>query len=501
MNTTQTRRQLLKFMAYTSAATCAFRASSATPQEAWRSSYAPFDNTKTTALDTSSLRIEGKLPAALRGTIYRNGPARFVLGESRLTHWFDGDGMIQAIRLGDGVASHTGRILQTPRRIEEDAKGRFLYHGFGTKTDNALPTRSPDSGSTGNINVLAIPQSKELFALWEGGSALSLDPQTLATKGFKTWSPETAGASFSAHPRVSPDGTIWNFGYAAGSGKLIIYHISAQGKLLRQTLLDVPQAEMVHDFAITEDYLVFLLNPLTFDSAKAKMTGVMGAYAWDEKAPLLAAVVNKSDWSMTMLELPNGGVFHLGNAFQIGKQINVSYSRSPNLLSFMNQLNHINGSAPVADSSGFNWTRVTIDLDKKIASQQSLGIFSVEFPRYDQRLTGVQSDLTVLMQRNAAMNPIVFGSDTVLVVSAKANHTVQRYNYGDDWIAEEHQYIAHPTIANESAGWVVGSAYHWPTEKTAFFVFEVNQLSKGPVAVCHLPYGLPLGLHGQFVAA
>jgi carotenoid cleavage dioxygenase-like enzyme len=68
---------------------------------------------------------------------------------------------------------------------------------------------------------------KRLYALWEAGSALDLDPDTLASRGWKAWSPETAGAPFSAHPRVDPDGTGWSFGYMPGSGKLLIYQIGA----------------------------------------------------------------------------------------------------------------------------------------------------------------------------------------------------------------------------------------------------------------------------------
>ena len=45
---------------------------------------------------------------------------------------------------------------------------------------------------------------------------VSFDPfnggNPLPTKGFKVWSPETAGAPFSAHPRRAPDGTVWSFG-------------------------------------------------------------------------------------------------------------------------------------------------------------------------------------------------------------------------------------------------------------------------------------------------
>ena len=45
-------------------------------------------------------RIEGEVPAFLRGTYYLNGPARFERGEAATGHWLDGDGMVCALRFG-----------------------------------------------------------------------------------------------------------------------------------------------------------------------------------------------------------------------------------------------------------------------------------------------------------------------------------------------------------------------------------------------------------------
>lgn len=173
-------------------------------------------------LATTDIPVRGKIPAGLRGTLYRNGAARFRLGSTRYAHWFDGDGMVQAFNFDGGKASHLGVLLRTPKLVEEEAAGRFLYAGFGTPMADNKPVDRPDRLNTANINVLAMNGGRDLYALWEGGSATQIHPKTLAVQGFKAWSPETAGASFSAHPRRAADGTLWNFGYAPHSGKLII---------------------------------------------------------------------------------------------------------------------------------------------------------------------------------------------------------------------------------------------------------------------------------------
>jgi carotenoid cleavage dioxygenase len=100
------------------------------------------------------------------------------------------------------------------------------------------------------------------MALWEGGSAYELDPQTMATRGPKVWSRDYAGVAFSAHPKVEPDGTLWNFGITSFRGLLSVYRVEAGGALAQAVTLPVKDIAMVHDFAITERHLVFLLPPL-----------------------------------------------------------------------------------------------------------------------------------------------------------------------------------------------------------------------------------------------
>ena len=502
------RRQLLQTMAASSAVSLSggVFATNSDPDGAFSRSFEPFNGPLSTVpgrgftgtLETVDVALKGKIPPGLRGTLYRNGPARFKLGSTRYDHWFDGDGMVQSFHFAGGKVSHRGVLLRTPKLVEEEAAGRFLYSAFGTALPNSLPVRNPDSLNVANINLMALRGGRELYALWEGGSALQLDPQTLAVQGFKTWSPETKGASFSAHPRTSPDGTVWNFGYAAHSGKLIIYEIDASGTLKRQALIEAPQADMVHDFAITPNYLVFLLMPLVL-KPQAPQVGRLDRYEWQADAPLIAMVVSKADFSVKRFELNNGGVFHLGNAWEEKGLIRLAYAR------YTQFLPHLQGltlpTPKVAVDQLARWTQVEINLQQGSARQSDRDLLGVEFPRFDTRFTGERTDFTVLMQNAHARVRGNYGADTVLGLTGEK---VQRFTYGADWIAEEHLYVPRPgsaNTANTPSGWVIGTALHRVSGKTTLSVFEAQGLANGPVAQLALPYGLPLGLHGQFVAA
>ena len=497
-----TRRHLLQGLAVGGLAPAGFAASAGTADTAYGQSYAAFDGPLTASgagfsgtLETADIPLRGRLPEGVRGTLYRNGPARFKLGSTRYQHWFDGDGMVQAFRLGQGRPSHRGVLLRTPKLLQEEAAGRFLYPAFGTPLPGGLPVRDADAVNVANINLLPMAGGRELYALWEGGSALQLDPQTLATQGFKAWSPQTRGASFSAHPRVAPDGTVWNFGYAGHSGKLLIYEIEVGGALKRQALIEAPQADMVHDFAITASHLVFLLMPLHL-KPDAPQVGSLERYEWRAQAPLIALVVSRADFSVQRFELDNGGVFHLGNAWEEQGVIRLGYARYTDFFGHLRGLTLPAPRATLAQTA--RWTKVELNLAQGTARQTDVGLPGVEFPSFDRRFTGERTALTVLMQTSPASLDQRYGADRVLAVTGER---VQAYSYGADWIAEEHLYVPRPDGGQAQPGWVLGTALHRASGRTTLSVFEAGALADGPVAQLALPYGLPLGLHGQFVAA
>lgn len=504
MTTTISRRRALQTLAAALPALPAL-ARAATPHDALASSYAPyagpFNDRFAGEISVPPLPVEGRLPADLHGTLYRNGPARMRLGKTTYRHGFDGDGMVQAFTFAGGRIAHRGVLLRTPKLLAEEAAGRFLYPAFGTSFPDAPDVRNPDAVNVANINLLATNGGRDLYALWEAGSALQIDARTLAARGFKAWSPETAGAPFSAHPRVAPDGTVWSFGYLPGSGKLLVYEIGADGRLVRHRLIDAPQADMVHDFAITARHLVFLLMPLQLDAAAPRGQPFAERLRWDARGSLVALVVDKSDFTARRFELPNGGVFHLGNAWEERGAIRLAYARHPDLLQTLRALRLDDGD----DGNGGwprtalpAWTEVRLDLASGRATQEAV-VPGVEFPRFDARRTGERTAVTVLLQRSATMPAGITAFDTVIAV--RDGGRVDRHAYGNDWIAEEHVLVPRRGAGAEDDGWIIGTAYDWRRERTAISVFDARALHAGPLARLLLPYGLPLGLHGQFVAA
>lgn len=79
------RRAALAAMAAAAAGAAGF-GHAAEPASAWHSSYAPHNGPMKPALDSGPLRIKGRWPAALKGTLYRVGPATAIDWLAKIRH-------------------------------------------------------------------------------------------------------------------------------------------------------------------------------------------------------------------------------------------------------------------------------------------------------------------------------------------------------------------------------------------------------------------------------
>ncbi|MDP3414169.1 MAG: carotenoid oxygenase family protein, partial [Polaromonas sp.] len=288
----------------------------------------------------------------------------------------------------------------------------------------------------------------------------------------------------------------WNFGYMPGTGSLLLYEISPTGQLRRQQVIAAPQADMVHDFAITERHLAFLLMPLKF-SADSGTSDRLSHYRWEEKAPLVVLLVDKADFKVQRFELPATGVFHLANAWEQGGTVQIRFVAQPDILGAMRKM-QVDQPRQAGYAHQPRWTQITLNPATGQAQMQALDASGVEFPRIHPARNGLPTRFTTLVARSRGMDARVEGFDSVLTLHGDRQ---QRHVYGDGWIAEEHVYVPASRTAPEGQGWVLGTSYHWPSERTALSVFDAAAVNAGPVTRVTLPYGLPLGLHGQFVAA
>jgi all-trans-8'-apo-beta-carotenal 15,15'-oxygenase len=453
---------------------------------------AAFDNAPG-EFDLPTTRIEGHWPEGLRGAFFRNGPGQHERGGQRYHHWFDGDGLIQRWQIGGGRVGYKGKFVATKKRTEEIAAGQLLYPAGGGGIAGSAPMTGPDSVNVANINTIAI--GGKMWALWEGGSPTEIDPRTLETKGIVTLSEDLKGAPFSAHPRVAPDGRIWNMG--SFGEKLALYRLSATGTLEAVKLHDIPAIGLIHDFVLTQKSVVIILPSTRMDG---QGDGLFAQVKGRPDKPILVKIFDRETLALTReAELPAGYVFHFGNGWEEDDgtiRFDMAYGADcDELQSFRKPMN---GQLP-ANVSVCKQVTLPPTGAPRIADVRA----GIEFPRINASRATQRNRYIFAAAHAVPGRSVWFDAIAKLDVDTGRHSFAQ---YGPDWMVEEHVFVPRPNSTGEGAtaeddGWLVGTALNWRRQKTALSVFDARHLERGVVARAWLEVAMPLGFHGQFMAA
>ena len=125
----------------------------------------------------------------------------------------------------------------------------------------------------------------------------ALDPHTLETldSNYK-FDGKVEGQTFTAHPKNdSHTGDLLAFGYEAkglGSTDINIFQVSPQGKTLWQTWVKAPYCSEIHDYAITEKHIVFLVYPLAYLGEERMKAGGLH-WGWDSTKDTYLGVLRR----------------------------------------------------------------------------------------------------------------------------------------------------------------------------------------------------------------
>lgn len=459
----------------------------------WTVGFRSFDALR---IETQDLLMEGAWPESVKGVFYRNGPGRHEVGGQRYAHRWDGDGLVQAFDFRGPRPAHRAAYVRTNKLQAELEAGRMLFSAFGTKLAGCDPLACPlDRMNAANISVL--PLGRELLALWEPGSAYSLDPDTLQTRGLKSFGAQVDGLAFSAHPKVEPDGTIWNFGTHPLEGALHVYRLDAAGRLQLHRRLQVDPLPPAHDFAVTRRHLVFLLPPLIVSAQRLQsgQASFAEACTWQPQLGLRVLLVSKEDFSLRQFELPAGNLFHVANAWEDRDgTVRLDMMRSDTPRSLIAGWTVMRGD--YRHAPGAFLTRVELRPDGR-AVQCIVDSVEGEFPAVDPCRVGERHERVLCVARSANRPSDVVGYDEIVLFDTDTGART-RYAYGEDYLVEEHLFVPDDRDPAGPARWIIGTALDMRQRRTVCSLFEAGDIAGGPVSQVQLPYAMPLGLHGAY---
>ena len=219
------------------------------------------------------------------------------------------------------------------------------------------------SRSTANTHI--INHRNYLLALKEDSPPSALNLLTLETVApTYTFDGQLPSKTFTAHPKLdSQTGNMVAFGYESeghGSNVVTMFEFTPQGRKVWDAKIQVPYVGMLHDFAVTENYIVFYVIPMAIDQAQMDKGGIH--WSWDGTKPTYFGFVRRGGdgKDVRWIEGPTRSATHVMGAFDDAEKLVVDVEMSmSNPFPFMPMRD---GSRwdPVAGSSHI--TRLTVDL-------------------------------------------------------------------------------------------------------------------------------------------
>lgn len=431
--------------------------------------YAPVPD-ETTAMD---LVVEGTLPPELSGNYIRNGhnPEPGVTP----SHWFKGSGMLHGVRLSAGRAEwYRNRWVKTPA-----LDGAPLFREDGSQDLTA---------SVAGTHI--IEHAGRLLALQEANLPFEV------TRELDTIGPYDFGgkltSAMTAHPKEDPTtGELHFYSYSPFPPYLTYLVATAEGEIVRSTVVDGAGPSLMHDFAITETKVIFLDLPVVFDAEET--SGI--PYRWHDDYPARIGVMPRSGPArVTWIPVSPSALLHVTNAYdgEAGRVVleGPRYDRTGWETSWKWWIGGAgHPDAPVTGATAHRWV---LDPAAGTALEVPLDDLITDFPTINDQHLGRHNDVSYAVAfPGAGLHEFA----VVKLDTATGQRTVR--TAGEGRHLGEAVFVPSAGATREDDGYLVTIASDIAADASQLLVLDAGDLST--TATVHLPRRVPAGIHGSWI--
>ncbi len=432
-------------------------------------------------ITADDLKIIGELPPDLSGMFVRNGPNPQWQPKGQY-HWFDGDGMLHGVRISNGKASYRDRYVRTKGWQIEHEAGKAVWSGLlePPQMDN------PEGAYKNVANTALVWHAGQFFALWEGGAPYAIKVPELETIGEYTYNGKLQSA-FTAHPKVDPiTGEMMFFGYSFAPPYLHYSVVSAEGELMKTVPIELPMGVMMHDFAITANYTIFMDLPMTFNPMRMQK-GEPGLKFEKDRASRFGIVPRHGDNNdVRWFETPACFVWHTLNAYEQGDEVVLLGCRvnSANMFATEDVESDSQSNIPRMHRWRFNMKDGSV-------REESLDDAASEFPRINDNFLGQPT-------RYGYAGKIGQGSFEGIIKYDLNSGKSQSHEFGKDRCGGEAVFV--PRGNGEDEGWVMTFVYDSSKDTSELVIVDAQNITSEPVARVLIPQRVPYGFHGDWIS-
>ncbi len=443
------------------------------------------------------LIVEGEMPPDLNGTFYRAGPNQRFNPRGEY-HLFAGDGMVHAFDIRNGRVDYRNRWVRTAKWKVEDREKRNVINPMNPFDCEPEYSDFVLTDKDGLANTAVVWHGGRLLVMEEGHPPFELDPATLESIGSWNFRGKLQTA-MTAHPKIDPNsGEMVFFAYMATgpfNADVMVHKASADGQLTQSIHIPTPYPAMVHDFVITENYIVVPVLPITGSLERAMEGGP--AFAWEPEKGIHIAVLPRTATSAdeaTWLSMDICFAFHFMNAFEEDGVIHVDACQFEHAPLF-----------PTADgeSTGraaphlHRWS-ADMNADEPRFVSTPLGNIECEFPQCDPRYVGRAYRHGWYTSPDGSVKSDLVENQNVYNTVGHYDHetgTETRYSCGNAMISEA-IFVPRSEDAAEGEGYLLTVVTSYDTHSSSLWVFDALNIGDGPLARAQLSHYVPAGFHG-----
>jgi beta,beta-carotene 9',10'-dioxygenase len=341
-------------------------------------------------LQVDSLPVQGDLPAWLEGTLVRNGPGTFSVGEQRYRHWFDGLAMLHRFSFGGGRVSYANKYLESRAYQEARETGRISYSEFATDPCRSMFGRvmsvfSPKITDSAKVSVARV--AERFLALAETPIQVEFDPDTLKSVGVFTYEERQVGQMTTVHPQ-------FDFAHDEVYNLVTRFHATSHYRIYRMTggqppelaaQLPVSRPAYMHSFGMTENYIILSEFPLVVNPLDLLLwlRPYIENFHWKPERGTPFWVIDRRTGELVgRYESEPFFAFHHVNAFEVGDEIVLDIVAYPDAdvvnSYYLNRLADDAGEIPFG-----NLRRYRIPLKGKTATYETISEVCMELPQFD----------------------------------------------------------------------------------------------------------------------
>jgi carotenoid cleavage dioxygenase len=418
-------------------------------------------------------------------------------------HFFSGDGQLNAFYFENGRVRWRNRWVRTERFKDRLAAGKTIHEGsMSAKAEDMSTLAGYEAWKrrTHTANTNPVFFGGKLYMTWPSGLPYEVDPISLETLGLRNFDGKVATA-MTAHPKIDPKtGEMLFYARSPIPPRLCYYAADPTGKVTKVEPIEAPYSGFLHDFLITEDYVIFPLVPVTATAEKRRKPGA-NVISWAPEMRSYFGIMPRSGGSSDVrwFDVDAFAQYHFWNAYNEGTKVTLMFPAFDSIYHFYEDGNE----APIEPGKlNCREVKYTIDLATGSVKREEFDDVAEDYHRVDPRYMGRKwrHTFTNAWLANNRL-PAAGGSwpqNALVHYDHETGRRKLRPLRPGTWTHPEPAFIPRSADAPEGDGYLLCLLYREDENRSDIEILDTSDITAEPVATVKLPTRVVWGAHGQF---